>query len=271
MNLSRTILYFIIFMIIPGIAIEEANISCTAVNHKTNEHVDLQKLRKTEKNGYNWEVKDEENKIDFKINICAPIMMNDTSIEGVNLERVGAIYVEGNETFSIGEMSSNVYFQGEKVVLQYKNGSLCPGNTTFRKSSTISFICNPRIYDKPVIFFVAEADKCAYFFEWHTAYACTKAKEHLFGPGTIFGIILLVTLIVYCIGSCIYRNTTIYATGWRQIPRHGVFFTIKDTASNLFTSLFSKLNIFKFMQSDYSYIGDIDEENRLIDEVFVNN
>lgn len=180
------------------------------------------------------------------------------------------MYVEGNETFSIGEISSNIHFQGDKLVLQYRNGSLCPGNTTFRKSTTISFICDPSIQSKPLIFFVGQADKCAYFFEWHTAYACTK-KKHIFGPGTIFGIILLITSIVYCLGSCIYKNTIMYATGWKRIPHHGILFTIKDTISTLFASLCSKFGIFGFLQSDYSYIGDIDEENRLIDEVFLNN
>ncbi|QSL65409.1 hypothetical protein MERGE_002719 [Pneumocystis wakefieldiae] len=209
MGLSRTILYFIIFMTIPGLAIDNSNFSCTAIKSKTNEHVDLQKLRRTQKDSYSWNVRDDDDNIDFNINICAPVITNVTSIDGVDLKHVGAMYVEGNETFSIGEISSNIHFQGDKLVLQYRNGSLCPGNTTFRKSTTISFICDPSIQSKPLIFFVGQADKCAYFFEWHTAYACTK-KKHIFGPGTIFGIILLITSIVYCLGSCFKEGTLEY-------------------------------------------------------------
>lgn len=271
MTLLKGFLCFMTF-IIASRTVENHHFPCTAVNPKTHEQVDLHKLIRTQKDGSNWVVQDKENNRTFNINICSSLITNTSFIQNVDNQRVGAIYINGNETFSIGEVSPNMYFQGEKLVLQYKNGSLCPGNTTFRKSTTISFTCDPHIYKEPLIFFIADVDECAYFFEWHTAYACAKIKyEHLAGLSAIFGIILFITLIVYCIGGCIYRSIVMYATGWRRIPHYGTFFYIKDIIITLFSSLCSKIPIPSFLRPEYSYIRCIDEENRLIDDIFVDN
>lgn len=248
------------------------NPPCTATNPKTNRHVDLSPLRRTKEDGHNWFIKDDNSNRSFSINICAPVIENTTSVQGIDPEHIGAIYVDGDEMFSIGEPSSHIYFQGDKIVLQYKNGSLCPGNTTFRKSTTISFICDPHMHNKPLIFFIADVDTCAYFFELHTAYACLKTyEEHLINPGAVFGIMLLIAFIVYCIGGCIYRSNVTYATGWKRIPHYRIFYLIKDAMFILFSTVCSKLPTFGFLRPNYSYIEDIDEENRLIDDVFIDD
>ncbi|KAG5437134.1 hypothetical protein PCANB_001110 [Pneumocystis canis] len=260
-------------MKISGTIMNHSHPLCTAVNSKNNQYVDLRGLKRTREDGYNWDVRDDKNNRNFSINICAPLIMNTTlSDNDIDYEHVSAMYIDEDKMFSIGEVSSNVYFQGEKLVLQYKNGSLCPGNTTFRKSTTISFICNPHIYKKPLIFFIADANACAYFFEWHTAFACSKtSKEHLIGPGTIFGIILLIAFSAYCVGGYIYRSTVMYARGWKRIPNYGFFFFIKDSIITLFTNLCSKIPMPDFFQQDYSYTRYIDEENRLIDDILVDD
>ncbi|KAG4306062.1 hypothetical protein PORY_000050, partial [Pneumocystis oryctolagi] len=190
MSLFRIILYFMIFLLASGTIINHTNPLCTAINPKNNQYADLRDLQRTEKDGY-WIARDEKNNRNFSINICAPLIVNTTFTDNMGSENVSAMYVEEDKVFSIGETSSKIYFQGEKLVLQYKNGSLCPGNTTFRKSTVISFICNPHMYKKPLIFFVADVNSCAYFFEWHTAYACTKTKnEHIIKHSVVFGIIL---------------------------------------------------------------------------------
>ncbi|CCJ29020.1 unnamed protein product [Pneumocystis jirovecii] len=217
-------------------------------------------------NRYNWLIKDEENNRSYSINICAPLIFNTTEIHEIDHENVSAIYIDKNETFSIGSIPSNIHFQGEKLVLQYENGSLCPGNSAFRKSTTISFICNPHMYKKPLIFFIADINSCAYFFEWHTAYACSKTlNKHLIKPGVVFSIILSIAFTVYCIGGCIYRSTIMYARGWKRVPHYG------DIATAFFAALCSKIPASGFLKQDYNYIRHIDEENRLIDDILVDD
>lgn len=53
-------------------------------------------------NRYNWLIKDEENNRSYSINICAPLIFNTTEIHEIDHENVSAIYIDKNETFSIG-------------------------------------------------------------------------------------------------------------------------------------------------------------------------
>ncbi|KAG5519327.1 hypothetical protein PMAC_001952 [Pneumocystis sp. 'macacae'] len=216
----RVILCSITFMIASGTIINHTNSLCTATNPKTNQYVDLRGLQRTDKDGYNWLVKDERNNRSYCINICAPLISNTAEIHGINHENVSAIYTDKNETFSIGSTPSNVHFQGEKLVLQYENGSLCPGNTTFRKTYLLS---------------------------------------------------LSIAFIVYCIGGCIYRSIIMYARGWKRVPHYGIFFFLKDILTAFFTTLCSKIPGLGFLKQNYNYIRHIDEENRLIDDILVDD
>ncbi|KAG5440873.1 hypothetical protein PCK2_000028 [Pneumocystis canis] len=98
------LLYFIIMMkAISGTLMNSSHSLCTAMNPKTNEYVDLRGLQKTQKDGFNWNVRDDHHHRNFSINICAPLIMNTTSFnDDVDHERVGAMYTDGDQMFSIG-------------------------------------------------------------------------------------------------------------------------------------------------------------------------
>lgn len=92
------------------------------------------------------------------------------------------------------QQASDPFFRGRKLVLNYTDGSPCPGtNSTRRKSTLMSFLCdrdaaangaNPS--------FVGTMDSCAYFFEVRSAAACggIAVNPHAggLGPAGVFGI-----------------------------------------------------------------------------------
>lgn len=106
------------------------------------------------------------------------------------------------------------------------------------KSTTISFICDRDQAGPATISFVGtDQYECAYFFEARSAHACTKVEPHKpgsVGPGSVFGLIVLIAVLVYAIGGVFYNRTVTHARGWRQLPNYSLwagiwsFFSVSD-------------------------------------------
>lgn len=96
---------------------------------------------------------------------------------------------------------------------------------TKRKSTTISFLCDrdPSSAQAAISFVGVSPDECSYFFEARSVYACAGAEPHKpgsVGPGSVFGIILVIAILVYALGGVFYNRTISNARGWRQLPNY---------------------------------------------------
>lgn len=146
--------------------------------------------------------------------------------------------------------SSDVTFRGRKLVLQYTNGSPCGTTTNKRadahrkKSTLISFHCekDPLASQAVTSFVGTDPDECAYFFEVRTQEACGGAEpvdtRDGLGPGGVFFVILLITVMVYFLGGIMYQRSVAHARGWRQLPNYsfwagiGSFFKVSTFLVN---------------------------------------
>lgn len=150
----------------------------------------------------------------------------------------------------------NLQSRGRKLVLQYSGGSPCGQSAkrrrdllarepldsdegyyagedaeeehTRRKSATISFLCDrdPGTTQAAIAFVGTDPDECAYFFEARSVHACAQAEPHKpgsVGPGSIFGLILVIAVLVYLLGGVFYNRTITHARGWRQLPNYSLW------------------------------------------------
>lgn len=97
-----------------------------------------------------------------------------------------------------------------------------------RKSTTISFLCDrdPTSTQARISFVGVDEDECSYFFEARTVHACAAAEPHKpgsVGPGSVFGIILVIAFLVYALGGVFYNRTVTNARGWRQLPNYSLW------------------------------------------------
>ena len=46
-----------------------------------------------------------------------------------------------------------------------------------------------------------------------------QAKQTL-SPSGVFGVIVLIAVIVYVVGGCVYSRTVLQQRGWRQLPNY---------------------------------------------------
>lgn len=102
---------------------------------------------------------------------------------------------------AVRSVSHSPQIRGRKLVLQYENGSLCPNNDKYRKSTIMSLMCDREAW-KPTIAFVGQANECAYFFEMRTSAACATVKAQALGPVAVFGI-MYVAFLLHCNSSSV--------------------------------------------------------------------
>lgn len=105
-------------------------------------------------------------------------------------------------------------------------------STVRRKSSIISLLCEreplaPKAPQAAVAFVGASQDECTYFFEVRSPAACAGAEidssSGALGPGGVFGVIMLIALLVYLVGGCVYQRTVMRQRGWRQLPNYSMW------------------------------------------------
>ncbi|KXG46995.1 uncharacterized protein PGRI_037410 [Penicillium griseofulvum] len=257
-----------------------------------------------------WFARGHDYPANFTLNICAPVIENVTNVVGIESSRwknVSAYYERDDKVYSIGQQASEPLFRGRKLVLNYTNGSPCPGdnmgssNTSTRTKSTImSFLCDrdaaPNVATAS---FVGSLDECAYFFEVRSSAACggiaADPNAGGLGPGGVFGVIMLIAIAVYLIGGCAYQRTVMHQRGWRQCPNFSLWAGVFDFVKDMFVIIISSLgNLLRckgspagngYVRADSSghggFIGaiggrggrgrgqgrDVDAENRLIDQL----
>ncbi|KHN97096.1 Mannose-6-phosphate receptor, binding protein [Metarhizium album ARSEF 1941] len=147
-----------------------------------------------------------------------------------------------------------------------------------RKSTTISFLCDrdPTSSQASISFVGVDEDECSYFFEGRSSHACAQAEPHKpgsVGPGSVFGIILVVAFLVYVLGGVFYNRAVTNARGWRQLPNYSLWAGIWSFLSDMFVIAFSSCARCLPGRRGYSHLGsssrnrNSDAENRLIDQL----
>lgn len=98
-----------------------------------------------------------------------------------------------------------------------------------RKSTMISMLCDrDPLAPQLTLSFVGSLDECTYFFEGRSAAACAtlnKTKGSL-NPGGVFGVIVIIALLVYLAGGCVYNRTVLQQRGWSQVPNYHLWASI---------------------------------------------
>jgi cation-dependent mannose-6-phosphate receptor len=97
-----------------------------------------------------------------------------------------------------------------------------PSSDERRKTTIISLLCEKDPLAKTAFSFVAAVDDCVYFFEGRSPHACggVEAETQALSPGGVFGVIVLIALLVYLVGGCVYQRTVMHQRGWRQLPNY---------------------------------------------------
>ncbi|PHH89582.1 hypothetical protein CDD83_5718 [Cordyceps sp. RAO-2017] len=152
--------------------------------------------------------------------------------------------------------------------------------TVKRKSTTISFLCDrdPGNTQASVSFVGTDPDECAYFFEARSVHACAHAEPHKpgsVGPGSVFGLILLIAVLVYVLGGVFYNRTVTNARGWRQLPNYSLWAGIGGFISDVFFNAWAWCSRCLPSRRGYRYLNsnassrhqNSDAENRLIDQL----
>ncbi|KAM0259847.1 hypothetical protein ACHAQJ_003091 [Trichoderma viride] len=146
-----------------------------------------------------------------------------------------------------------------------------------RKSATISFLCDRDPGTTTAVSFVGvDPDECSYFFEARSVHACAHAEPHKpgsVGPGSVFGLIFVIAVLVYVLGGVFYNRTVAHARGWRQLPNYSLWAGIGSFFSDLFIILLSSCARLLPSRRGYQHLGSSgmgrnnEAENRLIDQL----
>ncbi|OKL60633.1 hypothetical protein UA08_04168 [Talaromyces atroroseus] len=164
--------------------------------------------------------------------------------------------------------------------------------TTKRKSAIMSFLCDREApAATPAVSFVGTMDSCTYFFEVRSLVACggvAAVPEGGLGPAGVFGVIALIAVFVYLLGGCAYQRTVMHQRGWRQCPNFSLWSDLVGFVQDFIIIIFSSITRC-FVRKDSSSRpngqrgiisaiggrrgadrgdrGDVDAENRLIDQL----
>ncbi|KAJ5279013.1 Vacuolar sorting receptor (Mrl1) [Penicillium angulare] len=258
-----------------------------------------------------WTAKGHDYPANFTLNVCAPVMENFTTVEGVPSSRwsnISAFYEQHGKIYSMGEQASEPFFRGRKLVLNYTNGSPCTddyngagSNASIRTKSTLmSFLCDRDApQNQATVSFVGTMDSCSYYFEVRSSAACggiaVDPNSGGMGPAGVFGVIMLIAVAVYLVGGCAYQRTVMHQRGWRQCPNFSLWAGMFDFVKDMFIIVFSSLGNCLRLRGSPSregytragsdsrggFIGaiggrrgggsggrgDVDAENRLIDQL----
>ncbi|KAH8898135.1 mannose 6-phosphate receptor domain-containing protein [Thozetella sp. PMI_491] len=154
------------------------------------------------------------------------------------------------------------------------------GDTTRRKSATISFLCDrdPLNTHAAASFVGVDPDECAYFFEVRSQHACAGAEPHKpgsVGPGSVFAIIFFIAVLVYLVGGVFYQRTVGHARGWRQLPNYSLWSSIWNFFNDMLTILLSSCARCFPSRRGYRALSispsrrnrNREDENRLIDQL----
>nr|POF15162.1 putative mannose 6-phosphate receptor-like protein [Quercus suber] len=226
----------------------------------------------------------------FTLNICGSVVEDVKDVAGVSetlWKNVSAYYKQDGEVFSIGQQNSAPILRGRKLVLNYTDGSPRKHSDNIRRKSTIiSFLCekDPLMPTLTLSFVGASPDECAYFFEARSSAACltVETAKQTLSPSGVFGVIVLIAIIVYVVGGCVYSRMVLNQRGWKQLPNYGLWAGLFGFFKDIIVILTSSCARLLPSRRGYSRVnGNIgqgsgrgrgrgegsDAENRLIDEL----
>lgn len=92
-----------------------------------------------------------------------------------------------------------------------------------RKSTVISMLCDKDpLAAKLTLSFVGSLDECSYFFEGRSPAACAtlNTTKGTLNPGGVFGVIVIIAMLVYLVGGCVYNRAVLQQRGWSQVPNY---------------------------------------------------
>ncbi|KAH2918919.1 hypothetical protein KXW73_002860 [Aspergillus fumigatus] len=217
-----------------------------------------------------WHAKGHDYHANFTLNICAPVVEDIKDVVGVERDRwknVSAYYEKEGKIYSIGEQAAQPLFRGRKLVLNYTNGSPCPGeqigHSSRNKSTIMSFLCDrDALSHQAVASFVGTMDQCTYFFEVRSAAACGSighAHGDGLGPGGVFGVIALIAVAAYLDMFIIVFSSLgrLFRVRRSSNLGHGR----ADGSSGGFIGAIGG------RRGRDNYASDVDAENRLIDQL----
>ncbi|KAL1795845.1 hypothetical protein ACET3X_006069 [Alternaria dauci] len=148
-----------------------------------------------------------------------------------------------------------------------------------RKTTIISLLCDNDPLAKTSVSFVAAVDDCSYFFEGRSPFACGGVHQdtQALGPGGVFGVIVMIAVLVYFAGGCVYQRTVMHQRGWRQLPNYAMWAGIWRFFSDMFIILTSSCARFMPSRRGYSRVSlgqdsgrrgrRNEDEDRLIDNL----
>ncbi|KAH7089524.1 mannose-6-phosphate receptor binding domain-containing protein [Paraphoma chrysanthemicola] len=148
-----------------------------------------------------------------------------------------------------------------------------------RKTTVISLLCDSDPLAKTSVSFVAAVDECTYFFEGRSPFACGGVHQatQALGPGGVFSVIILIAVLVYFAGGCVYQRTVMHQRGWRQLPNYAMWAGIYRFIADMFIILTSSCARFMPSRRGYSRVSlgqdngrrgrRNEDENRLIDNL----
>ncbi|KAI3364465.1 hypothetical protein L3Q82_011257, partial [Scortum barcoo] len=135
--------------------------NCKVKDPQADLSFDLSPLTKADGGFYNLS----SDNYDYYINVCGPVKF--ANCPG----NAGACQVE-KSSWSLGEVNSHLLYYDGLIQLIYSNGSQYNNREHTRRSTLISFLCDPEAgAGKPE--FQIE-DKYTYNFRWYTSYACPE-------------------------------------------------------------------------------------------------
>ncbi|CAK1355109.1 putative mannose 6-phosphate receptor-like protein [Cercospora beticola] len=234
---------------------------------------------------------------------------------------VSAFYRHDDKVYSIGQQNSDLVMRGRKLVLNYTDGSPCEQSQDKRarserlresadeddkkddkkdddekekepakkpkgrtKSTVISMLCDRDPLAPPLqLSFVGTLDECTYFFEGRSAAACATANtsKATLNPAGVFGVIVMIAIMVYFVGGCVYNRAVLQQRGWQQVPNYSLWLGILRFFRDIFIILTSSCTRYTPSRRGYHRVGQnggmggngrargdsADAENRLIDSL----
>lgn len=233
-----------------AVSAQDAN-TCTTKDSKGNIY-DLNPLKHTS-GETDWTFHDPDSSMEFRLNICGELQEKNTGL--MRPEGVGAFTKERSESkgYSIGQYSEKPFFRGDKLLLKYTEGQVCPRDSNAKRSTLVSFICDRGVSDMGTPILIEQAQDCNYWFEWRTPAACPVRQESSSGIWSAIWTALWVGVFGYLLVGILYNRFAKKATGMLQIPHYDFWFGIFDWVKDM--SLILAGYLCGFLQSARSRVN----------------
>ncbi|OLL26482.1 putative mannose 6-phosphate receptor-like protein [Neolecta irregularis DAH-3] len=201
----------------------------------------------------------------FTLNLCGDeesfyqIIQN----EAQDAKNVSAKEIVGDEKYYIGK-TTNFTMNDRHLLSTLESDSKCSDAHNFCRSSIVTFTCD-RLSPNNHATVLSNRHDCFFLFDVKTRYACGIQTQIGTNPWAVFSVIAMITLLVYCLGSILYRRKILYKRGWKQFPQWEIWCGIATIIWIAITSCLEKTGLKK--NADHDWFAQDEVENGLIDEL----